>query len=910
MSQESESRYTPSVLPLAQGTRLGPHEIVSAIGAGGMGEVYRARDTKLNRDVALKILPEAFTADADRLARFTREAQVLASLNHPNIAGIYGFEDSGATHALVMELVEGEDLAQRITRGAISIDEALPIAKQIADALEAAHEQGIIHRDLKPQNIKVRTDGMVKVLDFGLAKAAAPAGASGTTTVASSPTMTSPAMTAMGMILGTAAYMSPEQARGKPVDKRADIWAFGVVLYEMLTRRRLFAGEDISDVLAAVLRQDIDLSSLPSDTPPRLRRLLERCLDRDVKTRLRDMGEARVELARIASGAPDHATMVPASTSATLGRGRERLAWTVAAAALISVAALLVIVMRPSSPAVAARPLVRLPFVTPADASLTEVTSVIVSPDGRRLLFSARSPDGRRRLWLRPLDSMDVTPLPDTDDAIEPFWSPDSASIAFGAHGKLKRLDPGDARAHAIADAPRSNNGTWNQDGIIVFSPDYRSPLFRVKATGADRTNATPGPGDHRYPQFLPDGRHFLFHAGGSSGGISIGSLDAPETNKPVLQDSSGGAIYAAPGFLLYIRNGTLVAQPFDTDRLEATGQPTPIAPASANDPWAVQRLSASNTGVLVVQRPLQYDSQLAWFDRAGTPAGLLGQARRVNVGEMPRVSPDGRHVAVQRGEMKDVVAGRDIWIGDLARGTFDRLTTGEPFQQMPVWSSDGRYIICSINGIYAVPVAGGEKTRLLAGTVFPADVSPDGKWLFYTQRGETTRNDIWSLPLANGKAAGEPHVIINSPYEDVEPRVSPNGRWLAYTSDQSGVNEIYVRSLSPDGRVGDATRVSNSGGLRPVWARDGRELYYLAPVTGDLRMQFMALPVRTGGATFEFDSAVPRMRISVPNPTYLTSGTDYDVTPDGHILVGAATPDSRTPPATIILNWAQALKK
>jgi Tol biopolymer transport system component len=703
--------------------------------------------------------------------------------------------------------------------------------------------------------------------------------------------------------------MAPEQARGKVVDKRADIWAFGVVLHEMLSGRRLFAGDEVSDVLAAVLRQDIDWSSLPSDTPPRLRRLLERCLDRDVKTRLRDIGEARVELAKIASGASDNASVVVAVTPGSV-RWRERLPWTVAAAAaLIAVAALLFIWMRPSSAAVAVAPLVRLPFVAPADANLTEIASVIVSPDGRTLLFSARSPNGQRQLWLRPLDSMDLTPLPDTDDAIEPFWSPDSASVAFGAHGKLKRLDLGDSRARPIIDAARSNNGTWNRDGIIVFSPDYRSPLFKVKATGGERTITTPAGGDHRYPQFLPDGRHFLFSAG------RVGSIDAPEMNTSVLlQGSSGGAIYAAPGVLLYIRNGTVVAHQFDMDRLELTGQPIPIAAAS-NEPWAIERLSASDNGVLVVQSPLYYDYQLAWFDRAGNANGLLGQTRPHATGsEMPRASPDGRYVVVQRGETKDVVAGRDFWIGDLARGTFDRLITDEPFQQLPVWSNDGRSIICATGreaaaGIYAVPVAGGKKTLLLAGTVFPADVSPDGKWLFYTRRGEATRNDIWMLPLANGKAAGEPHVIINSPYEDGEPRVSPNGRWLAYMSDQSGINEIYVRSLLPDGRVGDPKRVSNGGGLRPVWARDGRELYYVAPIAGDRRMQFTALPVRTEGATFEFGAPMLRMKVSIPNPGNL-GGSDYDVTPDGRFLVGTAMPDARTPPATIILNWTQALKR
>ena len=880
-----------------------------------MGEVYRATDSNLKRSVAIKVLPAAVAGDADRLTRFQREAEVLAALNHPNIAAIYGLEKTADFTALVMELVEGEDLSALIDRrypeaesgSSRLLSDALPIAKQIADALEAAHEQGIVHRDLKPANIKVRADGTVKVLDFGLAKAMDPPGASSTDAM-NSPTLTARA-TQMGMILGTAAYMAPEQARGKPVDKRADIWAFGVVLYEMLTGRRAFPGDEISDVLAAVLRQDIDWSALPEDTPPRLRRLLERCLDRDVKSRLRDIGEARVVLATIASGAPDTSSVTTPPASAQPRRWREALAWTIAAAAVIAVATLSFTRQPPTS---GASRLVSLPFVPPADASLAEINHAVISPDGQKLLFSARSPNGRRQLWLRSLDSPEVTALPDTDDAIEPFWSPDSKSVAFGAQGKLRRLDIGDTRARVITDAARSNNGTWNRDGVIVFSPDYRTSLRKVKATGGEPTVTSPE-GDHRYPCFLPDGRHFLFSQGQR---VAVGSIDDPTMRKFVLEDSTGGAVYAAPGVLLYVRNGKVVAQPFDAGTLELSGQPTPIAAASATAPWSSARVSVSEAGVLAVQSPLGYDYQLAWFDRTGKPDGLLGPARhQVTVSESPRVSPDGRHVVVQRAEARNVVSGRDLWIGDLARGTFDRLTASENFQQLPVWSYDSREIFCVTNrqggvgGIYSVPINGGEKTLLLAGTLFPSDVTPDGKWLVYMQRGGTTRNDIWVLPLADGRAGGDPHVVVNSPYEDVHARVSPNGRWMAYSSDVSGVNEIYVRSLTPAGQVGEPIRVSTGGGSRPAWARDGRELYYTAPISGDVRVEMVAVPVRTGGAAFEFDAAVPRFKVAIPEAA-VPVVSDYDLTPDGRFLVGTGTPDTRTPPATIIFNWREALKK
>ena len=724
-----------------------------------------------------------------------------------------------------------------------------------------------------------------------------------------SPTLTARA-TQMGMILGTAAYMAPEQARGKPVDKRADIWAFGVVLYEMLTGRRAFPGDEISDVLAAVLRQDIDWSALPEDTPPRLRRLLERCLDRDVKSRLRDIGEARVVLATIATGAPDSSSGITAPASAQPRRWREALAWAIAAAAIIAVAALSFTRQPPTSEA---SHLVSLPFVPPADVGLAEVNHVVISPNGQKALFSARSPNGRRQLWLQSLDSLEVTALPDTDDAIEPFWSPDSKSVAFGAQGKLRRLDIGDTRARIITDAGRSNNGTWNRDGVIVFSPDYRTSLRKVKATSGEATVTTPD-GDHRYPSFLPDGRHFLYSQGQR---VAVGSIDDPTMRKFVLEDSTGGAVYAKPGVLLYVRNGKVVAQPFDTGTLELSGQPTPIATASATAPWASARVSVSDSGVIAVQSPLGYDYQLAWFDRTGKPDGLLGPARhQVTVSESPRVSPDGRHAAVQRAEAKNVVSGRDLWIGDLARGgTFDRLTTNENFQQLPVWSYDSREIICSTNrqggagGIYSVLINGGEKTLLIAGTLFPSDVTPDGKWLIYAQRGETTRNDIWMLPLADGRAGGDPHVVVNSPGDDVHARVSPNGRWMAYSSDVSGVNEIYVRSLTPAGQAGEPIRVSSGGGSRPVWARDGRELYYTTAIAGDLRVQMMAVPVRTGGTAFEFDAAVPRFKVAIPEQA-VPVVSDYDVTPDGRFLVGTGTPDVRTPPGTIILNWTEALKK
>ena len=497
---------------LTNGTRLGPYEIIAPLGAGGMGEVYRARDTKLNRDVAIKVLPEMFAADADRLARFEREAQVLASLNHPNIAHLYGLEDHGATRALVMELVEGPTLADRIAAGPVVLADALPIARQIAEALEAAHEKGIIHRDLKPANVKVRDDGTVKVLDFGLAKALDPSAGSNTGEM-NSPTMTAWA-TQMGLLIGTAAYMSPEQARGKAVDRRADIWAFGVVLYEMLSGDRAFKGEDISDTLAAVLRQEIMLSALPATTPLRLKRLIERCLERDPKQRLRDIGEARIEIARIEAGGADMMETSAAASAAAVAapRWKRALPWALAGVTTVALVAALLLRAPGRAPSNESRP---MRFTIPAPEKSSFAGSMALSPDGRKLVFVATS-GGTASLWLRSLDSPSPQSLPGTESAASPFWSPDSRWIAFFAQGKLKKIESSDGLAKTLCDAADSRGGTWNRDDLILFSPSSSDGLYCVSAdegavTKVTKLDSSANESSHRWPCFLPDGRHFLY---------------------------------------------------------------------------------------------------------------------------------------------------------------------------------------------------------------------------------------------------------------------------------------------------------------------------------------------------------------------------------------------------------------
>jgi len=877
---------------LAPGTRLGSYEIVSALGEGGMGVVYRARDTKLNRDVALKILPETFALDAERRARFTREAQILASLNHPHIAGLYGLEDSGQTHALAMELVDGQDLSEH---SQLSIADAISIARQIADALEAAHELGVIHRDLKPANIKVKADGTVKVLDFGLAKAAAGAAEGTPYGSSNSPTMTSPAMTAMGMILGTASYMAPEQAKGRPVDKRADIWAFGIVLYEMLSGRRCFPGDDVTDVLAAVLRQDIDWSALPAATPPRVRQLLERCLDRDVKTRLRDIGEARVLLA---SPGPAPAADSPQRRGVSIGM-------TAGLTAIAAIgAALAVFSFRPASTAPDV-PVVRLPFEAPA-AVISEISDPTISPDGKTMLFSGRGADGSKVLWVRALDAEDATPLPDTDDAIEPFWSWDSKSIAFGANGKLKRLDLGATRAQVLTDAARLNNGAWSRHGDIVFGPDYGAMIMKVAATGGPRSEVVKAdsegrPSEGRYPVFLPDGKHFLFWGGNRTWALSV---DGGEL-KQVLD--AGPVVFAPPGWLLYIRNGVVVAHAFDTERLEVSGEPKPIAREDSGELWGRgTRLSVSETGVLVIASPPGQNYQLAWFDRSGKPAGTLGPVRNSTVIEVPRISPDGSRVVVQINDVK--TRNQDLWLGDVSRGTFERFTTVPQMEQLPVWSGDGTSVFANasrpgMQGIYRFPIGGGPEELVAPGTLFPANASQDGRWLYFTSRGETTRLDIWAMPLTKD---AKPQPVVNSEFDDTSPNVSRDGQWLAYQSDITGIYEIYVRRLT-DGRAGPATTVSNGHGLTPRWSRDGRTLFFVSAPQGFLSARMMSVSMTPAGDQLQFGAPATLFNARMMPVNSLTR--DYDIAPDGRFLVGTVVGERSRTAAMVVLNWPAIVK-
>jgi serine/threonine protein kinase len=896
---------------LDRGTRLGVYEIQSAIGAGGMGEVYRASDMALGRQVAIKILPEAFATDPERLARFEREAKTLAALNHPNIAQIYGLEKSQGTYAFIMELVEGEDLSQRIARGAIPLDEALPIAKQICEALEAAHEQGIIHRDLKPANIKITPNGVVKVLDFGLAKLTETSGSS-THDLSLSPTITSPAMmTGVGVLLGTAAYMAPEQAKGRAADKRSDIWAFGCVLYEMLTAKRAFGGDDVSDTVANVLKVEPSWEALPSGLSPTLVVYLKRCLSKDAKQRVHDIADVRLAL----EGAFE--TTAPQTTSSsTLPEARGRPAWMAATAV---VAAVIVTLAVPAVRHLRETPPIPSPE-TRADISTppaSNPTSFALSPDGRLLVFAAAA-DGTSRLWLRPLRATSAEPLPETDGAIFPFWSPDSRSVAFFADRKLKRIDIDGGRPLSLADAASGRGGTWNADGVIVFAPTNIGPLFRVPASGGAPAAVTKldRQVSHRFPFFLPDGRQFLFSAGATpetagtdTGGVYLGSLDSAETHRLMPADTVRVA-YLPPGWLLWVRGGTLVARRLDLERKALTDDPITLADPVTVDPFyafdgsneaGAGALSVSATGVVAYRaRGAAAKRQLAWFDRSGKTLGVLGAADESNlVG--PGLSPDGRRVAVQRTVQGNV----DIWILDGARTS--RFTFDAGSDEMPLWSPDGSRIVfdsdrkgkSNFNGLYvkAANGAGSEELLFESAQYKSANSwSPDGRFLLYQTQRDPNNNasDLWVLPLTGDQ---KPFVFLGSPFDERNGQFSPDGRWVAYQSTESGRPEIYVR---PFPGPGGQWQVSTSGGVQPRWRRDGRELYYIAP-EGAL----MASPVSVNGAAFQ-----PGVPMALFQPRIWGGGTNatirkqYDVTADGRFLINVTAADESTTPITLMINW------
>jgi serine/threonine-protein kinase len=886
-------------MSLNPGTRLGSYEIVSAIGAGGMGEVYRATDTNLGRQVAIKVLPDAFAQDPERVARFEREAKTLASLNHPNIAIIHGLEKSQGTYALVMELVEGEDLSQRIARGPIPLDEALPIAKQIAEALEAAHEQGIIHRDLKPANIKLRLDGTVKVLDFGLAKALDRG--SSAIDAAQSPTLTSPAlMTGVGVLLGTAAYMSPEQARGKAVDKRSDIWSYGCVLYEMLTACRAFQGDEVSITLAAVMMKEPHWNRVPATVPSGVRRLLRSCLEKDSKHRLQAIGDARVEIERVLRGVPEDAITPAMPSSVPLWRGA--LPWA-ALASVFGLALLAVLIVWPPWRTAASAPPVRLEAAVGADASIVNFqASLAVSPDGALLAVAAQGSQGVPELYVRRLGDLRATPLAGTAGARDPFFSPDGKWIGFFAGGRLKKIAVMGGAPVTLADAPDDRGGTWAEDGSIVFqSAGLSTGLMRVSSAGgtpARLTTLRTGEAVHRWPQVLPGGTAVLYTAHSSVTGLDDATIviqPLPSGEPKVVLRGGYYGRYLQSGHLVYVLHGTLFAASFDLARLELTGQPVPVIEdiaaypgGSAGGLAGSAQFASTNSGtaVYLAGESLVNEAPLQWMDHTGNVTALRAAPANWT---SPRVSPDGRRIAIDM-----LTAQPDVFVYEWARDTLTRLTFDPNSDLKPVWTPDSQRIVFRSNrdkdlNLYWLRADGsGDVQRLTESQNIQTPVSwhPSGKFLAFYEGSPQTANDLMILPMggeeASGWKPGKPTVFLRTPFSELEPVFSPDGQWIAYQSNESGRFEVYVR---PFPGPGGKWQISTEGGWAPTWSRTRSEIFYASP---DNRL--MVAPYRIERDAFTAD----RPRVWSERRFMLRPGLgSFDLHPDGERFALAAAPEN-----------------
>jgi len=879
-------------MSLTSGTQLGIYEILSAIGAGGMGEVYRARDTKLGREVAIKVLPDTFAQNPERLARFKREAKLLASLNHTNIATIHGLEESGGTHYLVMEMVPGDTLAERIQHdGAVPIEEALGICTQIAEALEHAHEKGVIHRDLKPANVKVTPEGKVKVLDFGLAKAFAEPSASDVVD-SQSPTLMTASPTMPGVILGTAAYMSPEQAKGKAIDKRTDIWAFGCVLYELLTGKMVFAGENVQEIIAGILKGEPEWDALPDNTPRGIRALLRRCLQKEARHRLRDAGDLRIQI-EDSRNAPT--TPIPSRTG-----WRRALPVVLASLVVGVIVGIAVWNLKPSTPPTPLPP-VRFGINIPGTDQLL-ADGLALSPDGANLVYVARR-GGGSQLYRRSMDQLDAVPIPGTEGAELPFFSPDGQWVGFFAANStlLKKVSLAGGPPVTLSDALGFRRGaSWGQDDTIVFAID-ESGLLQVSADGGVPEPVTildsdRGELNHRFLDILPGSKAVLFTVWTGSLETSRIAVQSLETGERRILVDGANPRFAPTGHLVFARTGSLWAVPFDADRLEMTGSPVPVLEGVQVRPGGFAQFALAADGSLVYI-PVRVDSErtLVWVDRQGAVEPLAAPPRAY---VHPKLSPDGQRLAVHIGEVNS-----DVWVYDISRETLTRLTF-EANNRWPIWTPDGKRLTfistrAGLRNLFWKPADGSGTAEQLTTSEYPqyaASWSPDGRVLAFTEI-RPTGFDIWVLPLEGER---KPRPFLQTPARETVAIFSPDGRWLAYVSDESGRNEIYVQ---PYPGPGEKWLISTDGGNSPVWNPNGQELFYR---NGD---QMMAVEITTEPT---FSAGIPRLLFE---GRYFWEETDravYDVTPDGQrfVMIQEGEQDSAPPQINVVLNWFEELKQ
>ncbi len=884
------------------GTTLSNFNITGKLGEGGMGEVYRADDTKLGREVAIKVLPEAVANDPERLARFEREAKLLAALDHPSIAAIYGLEEVDGRQLLIMQLAEGETLQELIAKGPVPLDQALPLALQIAEALAAARAQGIIHRDLKPANVKVSSEGLVKVLDFGLAKALEEEREQGD--MANSPTLTA-AATQAGFIMGTAGYMSPEQASAQMADRRSDVWSFGVVLAEMITGRQQFGGETVSHVLAAVLQKDPDWDQLPDDLPRPITELLKRCIRKDPKQRLQAIGDARVVIQEYMADPAAFAVETPAAVAATQKQPRWKTAlpWALLVMAAIAVAAL---ALWPEPP-----PPILKATIPPPESGGFHLNGLnpgpaVFSPDGSKIAFSATNTDGVVRLYVRSLDASQAHLLSGTEGAQYPFWSPDSRWVGFFTQvdGTLKKIEATGGPPLTLCEAADGKGGAWNREGVILFTPSSGTPIHRVSAAGGESVAITDIDEEvhnsHRHPRFLPDGRRFLFMARGAGSKpstVMAGSLDGDEP-RPIIESPIQAEF--ASDHLLFVRDATLMARPFDPEELEFTDEAIPLAEDVLRISAAsLAVFSSSENGSLLYQTGSAVaGTTIEWRDRSGQISGSLGEPAVVRA---VMVSPDDTMAAVVQAEESGAY---DIWMQDIERDLRTRFTFDPGVEFWPAWSSDSQYLYFysdreGTGDIYRKAVGGVGEVELVYSSErdkFPSSISPDGRYLAYSTPNPETQLDLFVLPLEEG---GEPFPFRQTEFSEGVGMISPDGRWIAYTSNESGDWQVYVSTFPEPGR---RWQVSTNPASYTFWRADGRELVY-AELTGNL----VSVEVDPTGETFQIGQSQPLFPIAPSS----AGGAWFSTTSDAdRILVVPNQAQQGDNLLNLVVNWPAELEK
>ncbi len=878
-------------MTLSAGTRLGPYEIVAPIGAGGMGEVYRAKDSRLDRQVAIKVLSSHLSANEEIRQRFEREAKTISQFSHPHICALYDVGRENETDYLVMELLEGESLADRLGKGALATEQVLRYGIEIADALDKAHRQGIVHRDLKPGNVMITKTG-VKLLDFGLAKLQAGGRAlpvSGASRLATEAHVSAP-LTERGTVLGTFQYMAPEQLEGGEADSRSDIFAFGAVLYEMATGQKAFQGKSQASLIGSILRDDPpSISEVAPMTPPALNRVVRTCLAKDPEDRFQTAHDVKLQLQWIAEGGSQAGLPAPVVARR---KNREKLAWAVAAAALLAAAALAYgFIRRAPGPA----RVIRFEVSTPEE--ITSFGTPRVSPDGRFVALNATDSSGKTRIWVRPLSALAAQPLAGTEGTGRVFWSPDSRFLGFFADGKLKKVEVSGGPPQKICDAPRGADGTWSPEGVILFDGRSTDPIYRVSAAGGTPVEEVKADSARKesavgWPEFLPDGRRYIYMAMGEKpedSAYRIAALDSKESTK--LAPAQSMITYAPPGFLLFVRDRTLVAQPFDPKALKTTGEPVPVAEQIGIDAVGSARFSVSREGTLAY-RTGESGARLIWVDRSGRELETIGGPGPY---ADPALSPRGDRLAFSLDESGGTT---DIWVRDLARGVNSRFTFGALDEFAPVWSPDGRTLVfTSGTDLLEKPAggAGAEKPLLKSEELeIATDWSRDGRYIAFQRRGRETRWDVWVLPTFGDR---KPIPFVATPFQELYPAFSPDGRFLAYQSTESGRPEIYVQSFpGPGGKW----QISTSGGTEPRWRADGRELYYRA---ADEKL--MAVEVRAGEV----------LEASVPRPLFIgrflpdTLGYHYLPTAGAErfLFVTPLGRESLTP-TTVVVNWFAGL--